>query len=250
MELPITQRTAVPPCLLLEWDSAFFGFRVAQVAGEILSESTGQALLEWCEAHSLRCLYFLADPNSAQTADVAHRLNFNMVDVRVQLSLKRGLLDSTTVAGFDLRTARSSDLAALQAIARGAHRDSRFFFDRHFPKARAEELFATWIAADCAGRADRVFILDRKGIGAVAYITCNLTTGLNAGRIGLVGVASEFRGVGLGTALVSGALNWFWSVDARTVFVVTQGRNVAAQRLYQGAGFRTEDVKIWYHRWF
>jgi hypothetical protein len=25
---------------------------------------------------------------------------------------------------------------------------------------------------------------------------------------------------------------------------------VAAQRLYQGAGFRTEDVKIWYHRWF
>src|SRR5439155_6555915 len=123
----------VAPCLLLEWDSHFFGFRVAQVAGEILSESLGRAVLKWSETHRIRCLYFLADPGSAETADVAHRLNFNMVDVRVQLNLKRCLLDATTVPGFELRTARSSDVGALQGIARGAHRDSRFFFDPHFP---------------------------------------------------------------------------------------------------------------------
>ena len=32
--------------------------------------------------------------------------------------------------------------------------------------------------------------------------------------------------------------------------VVTQGGNVAAQRVYQHAGFRTARTELWYHRWF
>jgi ribosomal protein S18 acetylase RimI-like enzyme len=249
VELLMAQEMAAP-CSLLEWDSAFFGFRVAQVTEEILSERVGRAVLEWSEAHGLRCLYFLADPTSAKTAEVAQRLDFNMVDVRVQLSLERCRRGSVTLPEFKLRPARASDVASLQAIARFAHRDSRFFFDSHFAKARAEELFATWIAADCAGRADTVLTLERAGIGAVGYITCSLIKGSNNGRIGLVGVASDFRGKGLGKALVSGALDWFWSAGTQTVLVVTQVRNLAAQRLYQTAGFRTENVKVWYHRWF
>jgi hypothetical protein len=55
-------------CLLLEWDSSFFGFRIGQAAGETLSSRRGQAILEWSQANSVRCLYFLADPKSAQTA--------------------------------------------------------------------------------------------------------------------------------------------------------------------------------------
>jgi hypothetical protein len=36
----------------------------------------------------------------------------------------------------------------------------------------------------------------------------------------------------------------------RTATVVTQGRNVAAQRTYQGAGYRTSRTSLWFHRWF
>jgi ribosomal protein S18 acetylase RimI-like enzyme len=34
------------------------------------------------------------------------------------------------------------------------------------------------------------------------------------------------------------------------VNVVTQGRNVRAQRLYQKSGFATDSVMLWYHKWF
>jgi hypothetical protein len=31
--------------------------------------------------------------------------------------------------------------------------------------------------------------------------------------------------------------------------VVTQARNVPAQRLYQKCGFITRSVELWFHRW-
>ena len=58
------------------------------------------------------------------------------------------------------------------------------------------------------------------------------------------------RGRGGGSALVQGALAWFADRGVTQVLVVTQGRNVGAQRLYQKAGFLTRKVELWYHRWF
>jgi RimJ/RimL family protein N-acetyltransferase len=237
-------------CSLLEWDSSFFGFRIGQAAREKLSPRRGQAILEWSQANSVRCLYFLADPKSAETADAAHRLDFKFIDVRVQLSLEGHVQNGFKASEFELRPTRASDIAALQVIAREAHQDSRFFFDINFPRARAQDLFSTWIAADCKGRADKVFTVDRKSSGPLGYVTCNLNRNSDTGRIGLVGVAAEFRGKGVGKMLISGALQWFRSVGVQKVSVVTQMRNVAAQRLYQAAGFRTDSVGVWYHRWF
>ena len=235
---------------MLEWDSYFFGFPIAQVAGEILSEKDGEAILEWSQANSVRCLYFLANPNSAETADLAQRFGFKFVDVRIQLSLGVSVPSTPKVRKFVLRPVRAPDVAALQAIAREAHQDSRFFFDTNFPRERAEGLFATWIAKDCEGRADKVLTAESGNGGPLGYITCNLGKDSHTGRIGLVGVAAKSRGKGLGKMLISEALGWFRSVGVQKVSVVTQMRNVAAQRLYQAAGFRTEKVMVWYHRWF
>jgi ribosomal protein S18 acetylase RimI-like enzyme len=235
---------------MLEWDSAFFGFRIAQVVGNTLSDAKARDVIQWSETQALRCLYFLADAKSERTARIAQELGFFLVDVRMELRLDDPFPKACAGSDLDLRPARASDLPALQAVAREAHQDSRFFFDTRFPKARAEELFATWIAKDYAGRAEKVLVVEGRGTGPVGYITCNLINGSGTGRIGLVGVASEFRGKGLGRALLLGALEWFGSIGARRVLVVTQARNVAAQRLYQTAGFLTDSVRVWYHRWF
>jgi RimJ/RimL family protein N-acetyltransferase len=46
------------------------------------------------------------------------------------------------------------------------------------------------------------------------------------------------------------ALQWFADQGMDSMEVVTQGRNVAAQRLYQKCGFATKEVQLWYHHWF
>ncbi len=71
-----------------------------------------------------------------------------------------------------------------------------------------------------------------------------------AGRIGLVGVATHNRGRGIGTQLVLRALDWFAGQDVETVTVVTQGRNIGAQSLYQRCGFIIQSHQLWYHKWY
>ena len=81
------------------------------------------------------------------------------------------------------------------------------------------------------------------------YVTCELEPGGRQGKIGLLGLAADQRGRGLAQALAGRALGWFFTAGCEQVSVVTQGRNLAAQRLYQRTGFLTQKVQLWYHKW-
>jgi GNAT superfamily N-acetyltransferase len=65
----------------------------------------------------------------------------------------------------------------------------------------------------------------------------------------LMAVAEKAHGQGFGHDLVKASLWWFANQGATRVRVATQGRNIAAQRLYQACGFRTCAVHLWYHWW-
>ena len=93
-----------------------------------------------------------------------------------------------------------------------------------------------------------IHLLLHKLFSAV-WIYAVHTNNIIQGQIGLVGVSAEARGRGVGHALVNHALDWFTRNDVEAVAVVTQGGNVAAQRLYQRCGFLTESVQLWYHKW-
>jgi GNAT superfamily N-acetyltransferase len=232
------------PCRHLEWDSRFFGVEIAQVASGRLDPPTVAAVDRWCAARRIDCLYFLADEPGAATA-CAEAAGFHLVDVRVELV--RALAPNPAASDPRIRPAEARDLPALRAIARTSHRDSRFYRDERFPRDRCDALYETWIEKSCQGRAAGVLVADLDGtVGG--YVTCELPSSA-AGRIGLFAVAPAERGRGIGAALVASALDWLGARGAATVAVATQGRNVAAQQLYQAAGFRSAALRLWYHRW-
>ncbi len=87
------------------------------------------------------------------------------------------------------------------------------------------------------------------GAGAEGYVTGKIA-GQGVGQIGLLAVGERARGRGLGQALLGSAGRWFLAQGVEEVRVVTQGRNLVAQRLYQRVGFRTASLQLWYHKWF
>lgn len=235
-------------CEYLEWDSIFFGRRIARARINRLTEETVVELPFWCELNRIDCIYFLADSSDSKTASLAESSNFHFVDIRVTLNRPvRG--DSTfNYAQSRVRDALEADIPALRSIARSSHRDSRFYYDGNFPRSLCDALYETWIEKSCRGWATKVFVADDEA-KAAGYITCHLPAP-KTGQIGLVGVGEKAHGKGLGRALVDQALRWFIQQGVENVSVVTQGRNVRAQRLYQRTGFVTRSLELWYHRWF
>jgi dTDP-4-amino-4,6-dideoxy-D-galactose acyltransferase len=236
-----------PVCTYLEWDSQFFQRRIARLNRHRLDQATMAECALWCRQHRIDCLYFLADSNDLETPRLAEANDFHLTDIR--MTLARVVVPEDFAANsFDgFRHAREDDLRALRAIAQTSHHDTRFYFDGHFEQENCDLLYATWIENSFRGFAQAVLVAEADGEPA-AYLTCHLND--QASQIGLVGVAEGHRGKGLATKLVRAFLSWSREQGARRALVVTQGRNLPAQRLYQRNGFITSSMDLWYHRWF
>lgn len=234
-------------CKFLAWDSDFFNVRIARVNDKNLTDEKCREIRQWCEAEKIDCLYFLADSTDKETIKAAKKNHFNFVDVRLTLELTKNKLPMKTDFPAQIRAAQTDDIASLREMAAANHRDSRFYYDGHFPESKCDELYALWLEKSCRDFADAVLVADIEG-QAAAYITCSIDA-RRIGEIGLVGVKNSVQGKGLGGKIVQASLNWFTGQNAESVVVVTQGRNVRAQRLYQNNGFVTKSVEFWYHCW-
>jgi dTDP-4-amino-4,6-dideoxy-D-galactose acyltransferase len=241
------------PCKLLPWDTEFFGCRLGRVCGDTLRPELAARIDDWSRSNQIHGLYFLARVDDPATIQTAEQNGFGLVDIRVTLARK--LVDSdapaaaSLPAGFRIRPVQPDDLPRLQAMARTGHGDTRFFSDGHFSRQRVEDFYSTWITLESEGRAQSVFVA-AGGRQPLGYVSCHLDSGGRDGQIGLVGVAPEARGQGIGAGLVQTAVDWFRTQGAREVTVVTQGRNLAAQRLYQKCGFLSRNLELWYHKWY
>lgn len=242
------------PCELLPWDTEFFRCRIARVCRDTLEPEEALQIDEWSRSNGIQCLYFLSRADDARTIQTAEQRGFGLVDIR--LTLGRTITDSDGSPRLDpparvpIRPVRPGDLPALQAMARALHDEARFFSDTHFPRQRAEEFYSTWITLECQGRAQSVLVAVSAADQPLGYISSHLDTARLEGQIGLVGVNPEARGKGFGKSLVLAALDWYRLKGTREVTVVTQGKNLAAQRLYQQCGFLARNLQLWYHKWY
>lgn len=237
-------------CRFLDWDSAHFRRRIARLDGERLSQEEWPAIEEWCFHNDVECLYFLADSDCPTTAMVVEQAGFALKDIRFTYQRKVSHASREIVprirAEVKARPMRESDLDSLVRIARAAHSDTRFYFDKNFDPADAAHLYDIWIRKAC--NEDHVIVGEEKGETA-GYLTCQRPDA-NSGCIGLVAVDPRQHGLGIGRAMMDAAIAWFVQQGSTDISTVTQGRNVAAHRFYQSAGFLTRSVKCWYHRWF
>ena len=234
-----------PLCSYLDWDSKFFNRRIGRLERPRLDPQLLAHALQWARESRIDCLYFLADANDSQTARLAQDNEFLPVDVR--LTFGRPVPNGPSPRASQVRLAQEGDLPALRAIAAKSHSDTRFYFDHHFDRARCDQLYETWIENSLHGFAQAVLVVERETT-PVGYVTLHKRG--DEAQIGLIAVAPGHQGSGLGKLLVEQSLEWARQQGARKMKVVTQGRNVPAQRLYQRCGFLTDSFEVWYHRWF
>ena len=239
-------------CRTLEWDTQFWGFHCAAITTRDLREDQVPGVDSWCSRNDVRFLQYLAPLDDHASVDSACNAGFRLVDIRLTLRSEFGLKDenpSRSLTDWAIAPSHLEDLDQLDEIARHSHSASRYYYDGLFPRAGCDLLYATWIRRSHEGFADTVLVARANG-QVIGYITCKQGKNRMQGSIGLVGVSTKAQGLGVGRALLGAAMDWFRSVGVVETSVVTQGRNYAAQRLYQRSGFITHDLSLWFHKWY
>lgn len=225
---------------ILEWDSRHFGVKVARLP-EPRSQEEIEAGVAAAARADVRCLVALIELDRPAAIGAAEAAGFRSYDVRMEFD--RTLADSAATTG--LIAATDADLPHLEGIARASFSDSRFYADPHFDDDRAAEMFALWVRRGIDDD-DRLLLTTEERGG---FIVCHLDSEERVGTIDLIAVAEAARGRGAGSELVEASEAAFVDAGMTRARVVTQARNISAQRLYQRQGYRTRAASLWLHRW-
>jgi len=249
----------------LAWDSRQLGMPAARIdllvsAGDFEEAIERKSALlntvaEECRAQGVRYLTARVGASDHSTIRALTKESFDLLDGLLTFSLKLcEAVPRPVNRDLEIRLCRPPDLDELLAITRSAYTCDRFHVDRALAPGVADRLYEAWVRRSCSGQeADAVMVSTRQG-KVLAFATCKLGrdsdagAGASTGTIGLVATAEEARGLGIGSATLEGALDWFRQQGVEVVEVGTQMQNVGACRLYEQAGFRMARMSLTFRR--
>jgi len=240
-------------CQFLEWDSEFFGYRIARVNTHQLDPQSVEVVNDWCKSQEIDCLYFLANTDDPATIRQVEREGFNLVEVRLKFERKTAGWDPATrpkaSEGIQIRPAKEDDIPILQDIATNSYINTRYYVDEHFSEEKCQELYRIWVKRSCQGHAQMALVAETDG-QIQGYITGYRNPESTDGQFDLTGVRNEVRRSGIGHELFRSGLDWYVKSGVEYILVVTQGRNVPTQRMIQRYGFITRKCQLYYHKWY
>lgn len=236
-------------CTKLDWDSVFFGLNVGYVQCRRLTPRIEEKIRGFLKAERMDFVEYLCDSQDRKSMLTAEHSGYSLVDIRVTFGIDlQKLRTDTGKSGNMLRRAVPEDIPQLRSIAHDAYRDSRYYADGNFLKEKLVEFYENWIEKAVLGTFDDYAYVLNDNDRITGFCTIKKEKEFFA-RLSLVGVESRMRGKGVGMQMIPAVLEDLRKNGIRYVSTVTQGRNYAAQRLYQKCGFLTAKMELWYHKW-
>lgn len=234
----------------LDWDSDFFGFKVARADLPQGTSDINELRLLLSQQGYRLCYVFAPDEagSLAASAVVAP-----LVDERVQLGARLPRSCSSNRIEPDLGKMAESgeyseaDRLSLTELALQSAERSRFRTDPRMPTGSWIRLYESWMAQSLNGRLADAVLVKRVDEAIVGMLTVACRDGI--GSIGLFAVAASARGRGIGRALLQEGERWFLAQGCTTASVVTQGGNLPALHAYRQAGYRVEQTTFVHHLW-
>lgn len=235
----------------LQWDSDFFGVNIGYISCLRLTKNIEANITKFVRKEKLNLLEYLCDCHDKESVLECEKNGYSFVDIR--LTFERAISDNIQTApnrGFKVRKGRESDIPHLKEIATDIYIQSRYYFDQSFDTDKVQLFYLNWVEKAVRGDFDDfAYVLTADDI-PIGFCTIKLGRHGTA-AISLFGLDKNYEGKGLGKYLLMTSLSKLKSeYDINYIEVVTQGRNYAAQRLYQKCGFVTKSTQLWYHKWF
>ena len=237
---------------LLDWDTEFFGFKVARITVGIDDPNKLQQVLDQAQQEHVKLVYWSAADNPINTmASEIEALGGSLVDIKTTYAMDLSFVSRTSFAlskDIDIKPYNlSMPIEDFYALAIQSGEFSRFAVDKNIPREKYEALYIKWIDASLQKViADEVLVIIDSGkvAGMVTLGEKN-----KRGDIGLLAVDGNYRGKKFGQALVNAAQLWFIDNGYKYAQVVTQAKNEAACGLYRKCGYDVDSIEYFFHFW-
>ncbi|HPE97858.1 MAG: GNAT family N-acetyltransferase [Chitinophagales bacterium] len=224
-----------------EWESVFFGFRVARIFPPFTFQQATDALLSLTAA-DFSFLYGFVDPASPEQ-HILEQLGGKVIATRATYSMPVSDIQTPSVA----RIATQNDLPELEILALQSGLYSRYRKDVMFPEVMYEKMYRTWVRNTLEKTfGDEVLVIEEDGTLA------GMVTMSKSGQLATVGlfvVLNIFRRQGIGKGLLDAAMEWSRQQGCKELRVITQLENRPACRFYSGRGFELLQVENAVHLW-
>lgn len=230
---------------LLDWDTEFFGFKVAELIGDALNINELNESLALLSKEEVKLVYgsFINEVSSELFYFPGYEAK--LVDKKVTY-LKDVNKDAVYDPGiFKFNFKKPSDELLNLAVDSGVY--SRFNFDKRIPKIKFQDLYKLWMINSVNGSLAKSVLVYKEKNKILGMIT--LTEKGNRADIGLIAVNNKFRGMGIGKKLIDAGERWAQDNAYKKIQVVTQGFNLPACILYDKMNFKVESIEYFYHFW-
>ncbi|HKR05935.1 MAG TPA: GNAT family N-acetyltransferase [Bacteroidia bacterium] len=239
------------PYKILDWDSAFFGYKVALLLQPAFDFNKVSNALQQLKKENAKLVYWSPANRIHENGDEQKiaSLGGRLVDIKTIYEIS---LEGKSADEFkrDERVKEYTDTVThpdLVSLAFESGIWSRFKVDERIGKQKFEELYTIWMEQSVTKKIAKTILVTVDGKRLTGMITLGEKNG--AGNIGLVAVDANQRSKGLGYALFQEMFRWFIVHGYKKISVVTQEANESACRFYEKAGFKKVSAQEFYHFW-
>jgi len=232
---------------LLEWDSLFFGYKIACIKPFKLELLKLNDIIGELRDKDFKLAYCFVNLKDKTSNDSLNQVSGLLIDEKITYSIYLSEETSYPIPGnvipYDLKYA-SKKLKSL-TLQSGAY--SRFNIDPNFKDNEFEKLYHEWIEKSVSRiLADEILVYDENQ-EITGFVTLKINK--NIGSIGLIAVEEKQRGKSIGKKLINAALMYFKEKKIKNIEVVTQKANYGACRFYESCGFKVSQIVNVYHLW-
>jgi dTDP-4-amino-4,6-dideoxy-D-galactose acyltransferase len=229
----------------LNWDTDFFGFNVGFLRGSIQSEKEQEEVIEILEKTKTKLAYYASAITLPAIFFTLKKVDVKFVDEKTTFFKKIDSTRNTDSAVVSADNFKNLDVLRHLSILSG--RFSRFNVDKNIPNEKFEELYLLWLKNSLNKKIAKEVLLYVYEEEIAGFVTLGEKNG--RGDIGIIAVAEQYQGKGIGRKLMQSAEHWFLKNGYTEMQVVTQGSNLEAKQLYTKTAFQIESVEFFYHIW-
>jgi dTDP-4-amino-4,6-dideoxy-D-galactose acyltransferase len=227
----------------LEWDSAFFGFKIGRIDIPALGFESMDAILWKAKECGFSLVYIMDAHRNELSKELQRKHPYHLVDTKV-IYCKENLENNSFIS----RKAKESDkLDDFIELAYESGKYSRFKLDPLIGLNNFQRLYQAWVKKSLSHEiADDVFVYEECnqvcGFCTVKYLPDKAT-------IGLIGVSGIKQGNGIGRDLIRRVEKESLINDCSKIEVATQLANKGACMFYEKMGMQVIDAMDIYHVW-